>query len=79
MAGIRRYEPKLYGVICDTCNFHALLTRLGSQSREEPHDRSSHCSHPNAQDGYFIDDCPNWLRSVKNGHPLDADGNLQHP
>ena len=76
MPGIRRFEPKTYGVVCDTCDFPAEVTQIGAHRSEHPADRSRHCTHPNAQDDYFIADCPNWLRSVKNGRRLDADGNL---
>ncbi len=77
MAGIRRFEPRKYGVQCDACGFPAEVTIWpGGQRTEYPDDRSDHCTHRNAEDGYFIDECPNWLRSMKSGRPLDEDGNL---
>jgi hypothetical protein len=76
MPGIRRYEPKIYGVICDTCGFATEVTRLAGHDYEADPKRSEYCTHGNAIDGFFIDDCPNWARSLKSGYRLDADGNL---
>ncbi len=76
MPGIRRFRPKTYGVICDTCDFPTEGTMIGAHRAEARIGRAQQCIHKNSEDGFFLNDCPHWERSMKAGRLLDDDGNL---
>lgn len=76
MSVIRRYRAKTYGVICDTCDFPTELIVNGAHREEARPGRSRQCIHRNSEDGFFINDCPHWERSIRAGRLLDDDGNL---
>ena len=79
MPNRQRIETRTYGVICDTCEFATEVTiGRGPMNGYEEHraGREAQCQHGNAT-SFFVDECPHWRRSLKQGRELNEDGTLK--
>lgn len=79
MANRQRFEIKLYGALCDTCKFPTEVS-MGrgpiNHYKELRPGREEHCIHKNA-DGFLVDECPHWKRSLQQARELNPDGTVK--
>lgn len=69
MSGIRRFEIKRYGVVCEVCGFFDEV-EFASGTYGESKERWKHCTHKNSET-MLLDECPNWIIARKAGVRLD--------